>query len=288
MAIITISRYEGSKGNEIAKDIADEAGYTLIDKQRIHDMARSFKGNFETELKVLEEENKPGFFDFLFRQRSVYGHMISAMIYEAAASDNVVVVGRGGQFLFQDKPHVVNARLVSPFETRLHRIMAEMRVERNIALDYLEASDRKREDFIRYLYREDVTDPKWYDIIVDTHRFSGNAVKDFLVHELMRIDIEHPMTMEDKTHYGNLSLEKRVELFLMKEMSESNYIKVTVSGSGSVVLSGFLSTAAEGVAAENITRNVDGVEKVENHIVISDYPVRPWYLSKTKKLIHTR
>lgn len=277
MAIITISRFEGSKGNEIAKEIADELGYALIDRQRIHDMSKTFKGDFATEIDVLENENKPGFFDFLFRQRSVYGHMISAMIYDAASCDNVVILGRGGQFLLQGKPHVINARLVAPFETRLSRVMESMRVEQVMAESYLEASDRKREDFIRYLYHESVTDPIWYDIVIDTARFSPDTIRDFLVKELQNIDVTSPMTSVDKTLYRNLALEKRVEIILMKELSESNYIKVTVAEEGIVVLSGFLGSEAESVAAYDIARDVEGVGKVENKIVVSDYPVRPWY-----------
>jgi cytidylate kinase len=277
MAIITISRFEGSNGNEIAGEIADELGYALIDRARIHEMARSFKGDFAKEIEVIENENKPGFFDFLFRQRSVYGHMISSMIYDSVSADNAVVLGRGGQYLLQEKPHVINARFVASFDTRLARIMETRRVEKVIAEDYLKASDRKREDFIRYLFHADVADPRWYDIIIDTGRFSGKAIRDFLVREVMRIDMETPMNDADKAVYRNLSLEKRVEIVLMKELSESNYIKVTVSDEGKVVLSGFLSSEAERVAALDLTGDVEGVEKVDNRIIVSDYPVRPWY-----------
>lgn len=277
MAIITISRFEGSKGNEIAKEIAVELGYALVDRQRIHDMATTFKGDFATEIDVLENENKPGFFDFLFRQRSVYGHMISAMIYDAASCDNVVILGRGGQFLLQGKPHVINARLVAPFDIRLARVMESLNIEKLIAEDYLEDSDRKREDFIRYLYHESVTDPGWYDIVIDTKRFSPETIRDFLVRELRRIDEMNPMTSDDKTLYRNLSLEKRVEIILMKQLSESNYIKVTVADEGIVVLSGFLGSEAESVAANSLAGEVEGVVKVENKIVVSEYPVRPWY-----------
>jgi len=277
MAIITISRFEGSKGNEIAKEIAEELGYALVDRQRIHDMAKTFKGDFATEIDVLENENKPGFFDFLFRQRSVYGHMISAMIYDAASCDNAVILGRGGQFLLQDKPHVINARLVAPFDIRLARVMTSLNIERLIAEGYLEDSDRKREDFIQYLYHESVTDPGWYDIVIDTERFSPETIRDFLVKELRRIDEKHPMTSDDKTLYRNLALEKRVEIILMKQLSESNYIKVTVADEGTVVLSGFLGSEAESVAASSLAGEAEGVVKVENKIVVSEYPVRPWY-----------
>lgn len=277
MAIITISRFEGCKGSEIARDIADELGYVLIDRAWIHGKARSFKGDFAKEIEVLENESKPGFFDSLFRQRSVYGHMISSMIYDAVSEDKAVILGRGGQFLLQGRPHAVNVCLTAPFEIRLARIMEAMNIERVLAEDYLESSDRKRRDFIRYLYHEDVTDSCWYDITVDTKRFESRAIENFLVRELTRIDRENPMSASDKLAYRNLALEKRVEIVLLKALSESNYIRVTVPEEGTVVLSGFLGSEAERAAAVDLASAVDGVKTVDNKIVVSDYPVRPWY-----------
>ena len=277
MAIITISRFEGSLGDEIAKDLANVLGYTLIDKTSIHEMAKHFKGNFDSEVQVIEEENKPGFFDFLFRERSVYGQMISAMIYDAAARDNVVILGRGGQFLLQGKCHVINARIVSHFETRVSRIMESSGAERVVAEGYLRNSDRKREDFINYLFRQDVAEPGWYDIVIDSDRFPRENIRDFFATELKRLDRQHPLTADDRILYKNQALEKYIEIVLLKHLTESNYIKVTVPSSGKVVLSGYLSTEAENSAALQLVNTVGGVETVVNNIIVSQYPVRPWY-----------
>ncbi len=277
MAIMTISRFEGSKGNEIARDIAERLGYALVDRDRIHEMAKAFKGDFATEIRVIENENKPGFFDFLFRQRSVYGHMISAIIYEAVASDRAVIVGRGGQFLLQGKNHVINTRFTASFDIRKHRVMESLNIGEAVAEDYLKTSDRTREDFIRYLYREEFIDSKWYDVVIDTGKIPASSVTNFLADELKRIDETTPMTDEDKVSYKNLALEKRVEIMMLKELNESNYIKVIVASEGHVTLSGFLASEAERSAALGLAQAVDGVTAVEDRIIVSEYPVRPWY-----------
>lgn len=130
MAVLTISRQEGSLGDEIAEGLSNRLSYSLIDKHKIHDMAMGFKGDYSTEMDVLTNESKPGFFDFLFHQRSVYGHMIASMIYDSAGKDKHIIVGRGGQFLLHGKAHVINARFVAPFDLRVERVMARLNMEK--------------------------------------------------------------------------------------------------------------------------------------------------------------
>lgn len=277
MAILTISRQEGSLGDEIAKDVSDALNYALIDKQEIHDMAANFKGDYTSEMDVLVNESKPGFFDFLFHQRSVYGHLISSMIYESAGRDHCVILGRGGQYLIKDKGHVMHVRLIAPFDLRVERVMETMNLDKKIAQEYVRTSDHRREEFIRYLYRDQAEDQTVYHLIIDTGCFPRHRVVDFLVGELKRIETEHPMTDRDKAAYLRQSLEKRVEIALMKEMKESNYIKVTAVDDGHVILTGYLSTEAENKSALNHVKKVDGVMSVENKIIVSPFPVKPWY-----------
>lgn len=277
MAIITISRQEGSLGDEIARSVSNKLNYNLIDKHTIHDMAAAYKGRYDSEMNVLANESKPGFFDFLFHQRSVYGHLIASMMYEAAGRDNCVMVGRGGQFLLRDKPHVIHVRFVAPFDFRVQRIMDTLHLERKIAQEYIRTSDQTRDEFIHYLFREKVDDSRYYHLMLDTGSFPQDRVEDFLVRELMRIEAEHPMTDRDKDIYVRQSIEKRVEIVLMKEMKESNYIKVTAVGGGHIVLSGYLSTEAENKAAVKHVREVEGVTSIENKIIVSPFPVKPWY-----------
>lgn len=277
MAILTISRFDGSLGDEIAASVAKTLGYSLIDKHTIHTMATRFKGDFSSETDVLARENKPGFFDFLFHQRTIYGQMVSAMTYESAARDHCVILGRGGQYLLKNKAHVIHARIVAPFELRVERVMAALTMEKKIAIEYVKASDQKREEFIRYLYKEKVSGPDGYDLIIDTSRFPVERISEFLANELKRIDAEHPMTREDVDTYRKLSLEKRIEIVLMKEMQESNYIKVSCTPEGHVILAGYLATEAENKAVLKHVKAVDGVTEVDNKIIVSQFPVRPWY-----------
>ncbi len=115
MAVITLSRQVGSGGDLIAETVARELGYKLVDKQEIHDAVATFAADFSKELSVLDSESRPGFFDRLFSHRSVYGDLIASIIFDYASKDNVVIKGRGGQYLFEPSEITLHIRIIAPF-----------------------------------------------------------------------------------------------------------------------------------------------------------------------------
>lgn len=277
MAIVTISRQIGSYGDEIAEKIAEELQYILIDKNKLHDMAKDLKGDYSKEIEVLSTESKPGFFDIFFNQRSGYTQLMSAMIYDFASRDNIVVRGRGGQFLLRDAPYVINVRIKAPLDLRVERVTKSQNLDREIVVSMVKKSDQSCEEFNKYLYDENVADNLWYDVIFDTAKISQQTIVDFIVGEVEKIEASTPMKEENKRKYNQLALEKRIEIVLLKEMNDSNYIKVKAEFDGHVVISGYLSTDAENTIAEKLIKSVRGVKSVNNKIVVSQYPVKLWH-----------
>ncbi len=277
MAIITISRQIGSFGDEIAEKIADQLGYQFVEKGKLYELASDFKGDYSKEMDVLSRESKPGFFDSFFTQRTAYFHLMASMIFDFAGRNNIVVKGRGGQFLLRDMPFVINARIKAPFDLRVARVAKTETVDEDTAAVMVKKSDNSCEEFNRYLYKKNIADNAWYDVIFDTSRIPQANIIDFIINETVRIENETPMTEADKTKYKCLALEKRIEIALMKEMTDSNYIKVHAKGDGQVILAGYLSTDTENEMAQRIVSGINGVEKVDNKIVVSQYPVKLWH-----------
>ncbi len=277
MAIVTISRQFGSYGDEIAEKVAEKLQYLLVEKNKLHEMAKDLKGDYSKEMEVLSKESKPGFFDIFFHQRSGYYQLMSAMIYDFASRDNIVVKGRGGQFLLRDQPYVINVRIKAPLDLRVERVAENQHLDKEIVDSMVKKSDHSCEEFNKYLYNENVADDSWYDVIFDTAKISQKTIVDFIVNEVERIEKETPMGDDSKNKYMQLALEKRIEIVLMKEMTDSNYIKVVAEPDGHVVISGYLSTDAENVVAEKLIKEIRGVNSIENKIVVSQYPVKLWH-----------
>ncbi len=277
MSIVTISRQIGSYGDEIAEKVAEKLQYLLVEKSKLHEMAKDLKGDYSKEMEVLSKESKPGFFDVFFNHRSGYYQLMSAMIYDFASRDNIVVKGRGGQFLLRNKPYVINVRIKAPLELRVERVAKSQNLDKDIVVSMVKKSDHSCEEFNRYLYKENVADDSWYDVIFDTAKISQKTIVDFIVNKINQIEKETPMDEDSKHKYRQLALEKRIEIVLMKEMTDSNYLKIKAKPDGHVIISGYLSTDAENVAAEKLIKEIRGVNSIDNKIVVSQYPVKLWH-----------
>ncbi|BCS96494.1 hypothetical protein DSLASN_21260 [Desulfoluna limicola] len=277
MTVITVSREVGSHGGSIAARFAEENGYQLYGKERFHREAEGFHGHFAREVEALTNESPPKLFEKLFHNHCVYGNIIAAMVYEAAAADNVVIVGRGGQFILEGLKCVLNVRVVSPVEERIRNYAGFKGIDIGMAGDIIKASDRERGAFIKYLHNRNIAEHGAYDLTINTRVVSPEMAVKLIKAVAEEVDNLHPVTPEIKLEFRQMAICKRAELMLMMEMGESNAVKVSPCESGKVMLTGYLPTEGEKVSAENIVRSVQGVHKVDNRIVVSQFPVRPWY-----------
>jgi len=276
MAILTISRQVGSQGDEIAEIIAERLGYTLIDKDTIHNRIITLPDDFSMELNSLKKESQPGFFQRIFHHQAVYVNLISTIVYDAISRDNVVLKGRGGQFLLTDRENVLNARIIAPLDFRISMFKVQQNVNDHIAEELIRQMDRDRERFIRYLFEKDVTEPDWYDIIINTKKFNVESAVDILVRRAEFISSEAPLTPELKETYKTLALKSLVEAILQKRMPDSNYIHVEATPDGVVTLSGYIATHSEKEAAGAHAQTVTGVSSVVNNIHVAHFPVTTW------------
>ncbi|MBW1895117.1 MAG: cytidylate kinase family protein [Deltaproteobacteria bacterium] len=273
MAIITISRQIGSFGNEIAKKATDRLNYSLMDINSINEMVSEYSSDFSKEMIALADENRPGFFDRFFYQQSVYSNLISALIYDAASKDNIIVVGRGGQFLLRNQPSVIHIRIIAPFELRVSRVKDRQKLKPELAEDMVRKIDRQRADFIRYLFQANISEPEWYDMIINTGKFDVESTTDILVNKARMLD----KTGEDTINsFKILALQKRVEATLQKEMPDSNHIKVKADIDGTVTMSGYIATDVEKNEASKHAESIQGVNKIENLIQVAYFPVTTW------------
>lgn len=273
MAIITLSRQIGSFGNDIARTTAEQLQYRLLDITSINEMVSEYSNDFSKELIALADESRPGFFDRFFYQQSVYSNLISALIYDAAGRDNLVVVGRGGQFLLQGHPPVIHARIIAPLEMRVSRLKARQKLKPELAEDMVRKIDRQRADFIRYLFNADVADPEWYDIIINTGKFDVESAVAILVNKARSLDRADDDTIRS---LKSLALQKRVEATLQKKMPDSNHIKVKADTDGAVTMSGYIATETEKDEAALHAASIPGVNHIENRIQVAYFPVTTW------------
>jgi cytidylate kinase len=217
MAVITISRQYGSGGDEIATRVCAELGYRAFDKLLMAQVA-SEMGLSEREIVDFSEANYKvrGFLERLFGRRSARVvaetgtwtqdtsgartvqveqldeewcvRMVRTTIQAAYERGNVLIVGRGGQAILQDKPGVLHVRLHAPLGARVVRIHyqetsgTDAEGGQRAAQDVVADRDRAAAEYLRRFYDVDWADPSLYHMVLDTKKWDIEPAVQLIVH----------------------------------------------------------------------------------------------------------
>ncbi|HLN46994.1 MAG TPA: cytidylate kinase-like family protein [Magnetospirillaceae bacterium] len=97
--------------------------------------------------------------------------LTETIIKERAASESLVVVGRGAPMLLKDRLDVVRVFVSAPQAERAARIAARMGLSADDALKEMRKSDQHRAAYFKEHYNvTDWRDPRHYDLVVNTAR----------------------------------------------------------------------------------------------------------------------
>ncbi|OPX95317.1 MAG: cytidylate kinase [Syntrophorhabdus sp. PtaB.Bin006] len=169
MAILTISREFGSGGREVGQAVAEAMGYEYVDRKRILEDMRKEGKVWEEKAKHFDE-NYPNLWernDWAFRG---FVALNQSHFVNHALKGNVVLMGRGGNFLLKQFRFVLKIRIKAPFEQRVERVMARDDINRENAEYLVEKADSEMAKAVYLIYGRDWDDPHEYDMVFDTSK----------------------------------------------------------------------------------------------------------------------
>ena len=260
MAIITMSHQMGAGGAEIGMGLAQRLGYHYVDQELLQDAVRRY-GLVEEKLSHLDE-SKPTLFERFDAETRHYITILQTTLLEFAESDNVVLMGRGGQWLLRGIPHVLRVRVIAPFEHRVRQWIkrtAEVSGEtpnQRAAADLLRRDDSEKAGRMRYLYEVDIADPALYDLVVNTEKLRYEAAVEMIEHVVQRPEVA--TTDAARRIVASRALASRVQVALATHPETRRYRITVEAQDGVVTLEG---TAALERALE-VARDVPGVREV--------------------------
>ena len=261
MAIITMSHQMGAGGAEIGMGLAQRLGYHYVDQELIQDAVRRY-GLVEEKLSHLDE-SKPTLFERFDAETRHYITILQTTLLEFAESDNVVLAGRGGQWLLRGIPHVLRVRVIAPFEYRVRQWIkrtAEVSGEtpnQRAAADLLRRDDSEKAGRMRYLYEVDNADPALYDLVVNSEKLRHEAVVEMIERVVRRPEMA--TTDAVRRIVASRALASRVQVALATHRETRRYRITVEAQDGVVTLEG---TAALERALE-VARDVPGVREVK-------------------------
>jgi cytidylate kinase len=166
MAILTISRQIGSADREIMQTTADLWNYEYIDRQKILDDMRAQGSRWEEFGKEFDEQY-PSLWERYDRSYTGFVVLSQSIILNHALKDNVIIVGRGGNFLLRETPYALNIRIVAPLEQRLETITKRESLSKSAAELLVKKIDKEMAGAVRLIYGKDIDDPSNYDVVFD-------------------------------------------------------------------------------------------------------------------------
>lgn len=209
MAVITISRQYGSGGDEIANLICQRTGYTLFDKRALTKAAHDAGLSDQEVIDYSEDNHKvQNFFDRLLGRTHTVAevrvwregadgvrvvdemklndeyavNLVKQAIEAAYQAGNMIIVGRGGQVILEDRPDVLHVRIEAPIEDRILRVRNDPEIAqlsygashegRRAAQDLIRIKDEASADYLRHFYHVSWDNPSLYHVILNTGMLS--------------------------------------------------------------------------------------------------------------------
>lgn len=185
MAVIHISRQFGAGGYTLGQALAKRLDYKFVSRSIINRMAREAEVS-PAWVEGVEKEaggwvNRLTRFlvssDFVERHvgesrsdfdENRYIEFLRRLLPSMAAEGNIVIIGRGGQYILPDDPGTVKIFLVAEFEERVDFIQDLWKVEREDAARAIHARQKRSESFLKGLGSKRPKDPTLYHLVVNS------------------------------------------------------------------------------------------------------------------------
>lgn len=269
MLFITISRKMGTNGSEIARQIAEKLRYSFYDTEAIEKTAREM--GFLESVKELDEK-APSLFQRIFSHRPAIDlDRLNSVVYELASRGDAVFLGRGGQVLLKDFNCALHIRVTASLEKRIQSLI-ERGMHREAASKAIEQSDHERSTFIQFAFKVDWDTPELYDVVLNMDKVSVKLAVDTIL-TMARSDEIKACSVDAMKSLGAMSLKNRAEAALIEAGltygPAGAYVSVIVEEPGRVRLLGVVDDKASKTRAEKVTKNVKGVESIDNQIRIA-------------------
>jgi cytidylate kinase len=189
MAVITISRQFGAGGKTMAKQVAEQLNYTIVHEEIIEKLAemaettpngiRAFEAE-ETWLlrKGSDISSSKRFVDRIFDSKrnyidgQLYKDLLTQIIPQVVEEGNVVILGRGAQFILRSRPDTYHILLVAQESDRILFMEKVYGLNREDARTAVAKQGKRRMKLMKLFHSEDYDQPLHYDLVLNMSKMS--------------------------------------------------------------------------------------------------------------------
>ncbi len=191
MAIITISRQFGAGGRTLGNRVAEDLNYSLVDEDIIERVAQeanvsttwvksieneagglllryiSGLGPFRKSYVDRLSEHKRGYID-----GHIYVQLLTKIIGQIGEEGNVVIIGRGGQYILHDNPDARHLLLVADHPDRVGFMEKNYNLSTKQATIVVDKQGKRRANLYKYFGKVDYNKPGLYHLVLNMSKLS--------------------------------------------------------------------------------------------------------------------
>jgi len=203
--VITITRQYASGGSEVARLVAAELRWDVIDNEFVDEVAR--RAGLPPDAVAQREERAPGLLERLARtlaagspemfiatagiprvepDEAAIVHLTERVIAEAAAHGRIVLVGRGAQAVLAQRPDALHVYVVARKPWRVKLAVERLGVNPAEVEKVVDETDRQRDQYVRTYYGRHRQDVVNYDMVLNTEKLGIDGAAALVVAEARR------------------------------------------------------------------------------------------------------
>ena len=263
MAILTVCRETGAHGEEIARAVAEKLGYEYVARDAIFAEIREYGENWFKWGQEMDD-HKPSLWERFDLSFAGFVALKESIMLQHAIKNNVVLMGRGGNWMLEDVPHALRVRIMAPMEKRIENVVKKEAIDTESAREMLEDGDRERAAYLKAIYHKDWDKDKYYDVVFDTGKLSDDEVVTMIVDELKAKDSKFtPKAGEKLQQMALAALVKAKVITGLKSFIPT--LEVAHDGK-QIVLKGTIHKAEERTQILDITKSVAGDTPVKDKL----------------------
>lgn len=202
--VITIARQVGTLGEEVARIVADELHFHVLDYRLVQAAAEEAGVSTET---VADAEHKPSFFNRIIEAlarnpgtpatgvwmeplnmgatplltSTDYRDLVAQVIDDYANRGNVLLLGHGAQFTLANRVDTLRVFVTGSAEARKRRVMAGMVCSEEQAAEVISRTDSERSSYFKEYFHADWLSASVYDLCVNTDHLNPSQAAELIL-----------------------------------------------------------------------------------------------------------
>ncbi len=188
--VITISRLVGSGGRQLAENLATRLGIELQDQSLMEKIAR----DKNLEQSLLDQLDEAGINQAdlwvrgvlnqrIFMRDQFHGALVQT-VSRLASRGGVVFLGRGANLILRENA-TLRIRVIASRQNRLENLRRRLEISRAEARAILVETERRRDEFIRQIFKEDPGTPENFDLTINTDRLETETATEIILMALL-------------------------------------------------------------------------------------------------------